>query len=68
MRVLIVDDHAIVRRGLAYVVKEGFPDADVVEAQSASAALAVMRIKEADLALVDVRMPLRSISYSLEYP
>ncbi len=57
MRVLIVDDHAIVRRGLAYVVKDGFPDADVVEAQSASAALAMMRIKEADLALVDVRMP-----------
>ena len=57
MRILIVDDHAIVRRGLAYVVKEGFPDADVVEAEGASAALDVMRIKAADLALVDVRMP-----------
>ena len=32
MRILIVDDHALVRRGLNYVVKEGFPDADVVEA------------------------------------
>ena len=30
MRILIVDDHALVRRGMAYVVKEGFPDADVV--------------------------------------
>ncbi len=57
MRILIVDDHAIVRRGLAHVVKEGFPDAEVVEAEGASAALEVMRIKVADLALVDVRMP-----------
>jgi DNA-binding NarL/FixJ family response regulator len=57
MRILIVDDHAIVRRGLAYVVKEQFPDADVVEAEGASAALDVMRKKTPDLALVDVRMP-----------
>ena len=43
MRILIVDDHALMRRGMAYVVKDGFPDADVVEAESASAALDVMR-------------------------
>jgi DNA-binding NarL/FixJ family response regulator len=58
MRILIVDDHALVRRGLYYVVKEGFPDADVVEAGSSAAALEVLRTTKAfDLALVDVRMP-----------
>jgi DNA-binding NarL/FixJ family response regulator len=58
MRILIVDDHALVRRGMAYVVKEGFPDADVVEAESAAAALEHLnRSGEIDLALVDVRMP-----------
>ena len=57
MRILIVDDHALVRRGMSYVVKEGFPDADVVEAEGATAALELMRVKVADLALVDVRMP-----------
>jgi len=57
MRILIVDDHALVRRGMVYVVKEGFPDADVVEAESAASALELMRAKTADLALVDVRMP-----------
>ena len=58
MRILIVDDHALVRRGLYYVVKEGFPDADVVEAESSAAALEVLRAQKAfDLALVDVRMP-----------
>jgi DNA-binding NarL/FixJ family response regulator len=58
MRILIVDDHALVRRGLYYVVKEGFPEADVIEAESSAAALEAMRTSaKVDLALVDVRMP-----------
>jgi DNA-binding NarL/FixJ family response regulator len=58
MKILIVDDHALVRRGLHYVVKEGFPDAEVTEAESAAAALEhIHNGKEIDLALVDVRMP-----------
>ncbi len=58
MRILIVDDHALVRRGMSYVVREGFPDADVMEAESAGTALDLLRGKGAtDLALVDVRMP-----------
>jgi DNA-binding NarL/FixJ family response regulator len=57
MRILIVDDHALVRRGMSYVVKEGFPDADVSEAESAAAALVILRQSKIDLALVDVRMP-----------
>ena len=57
MRILIVDDHALVRRGMAYVVKEGFPEAEVVEADGATSALDAMRTQVADLALVDVRMP-----------
>src|SRR4051794_9561158 len=57
MRILIVDDHALVRRGMNYVVKEGFPDADITEAESSAAALEVMRDGGCDLALVDVRMP-----------
>jgi DNA-binding NarL/FixJ family response regulator len=58
MRILIVDDHALVRRGMNYVVKEGFPDADVVEAESSAAALEALRTGgKVDIALVDVRMP-----------
>ena len=58
MKILIVDDHALVRRGMHYVVKEGFPDAEVVEAESAAAALEQMQSgSDVDLALVDVRMP-----------
>jgi len=58
MKILIVDDHALVRRGLNYVVKEGFPDAEVTEAESAAAALEFLQGgTKIDLALVDVRMP-----------
>jgi two-component system nitrate/nitrite response regulator NarL len=58
MNILIVVDHALVRRGLNYVVKEGFPDAEVTEAESAAAALEHIHNGVAiDLALVDVRMP-----------
>ena len=58
MRIMVVDDHALVRRGMSYVVKEGFPDAEVVEAESSAAALDVLHAgTKVDLALVDVRMP-----------
>jgi DNA-binding NarL/FixJ family response regulator len=58
MRIMVVDDHALVRRGMAYVVKEGFPEADVIEAESATVALELLRGGgKVDLALVDVRMP-----------
>jgi DNA-binding NarL/FixJ family response regulator len=57
MKVLIVDDHALVRRGMSYVVRECFPDADVEEAASANEAIALMGNNGVDIALVDVRMP-----------
>ncbi len=57
MRILIVDDHALVRRGMGHVVRESFADADVVEAGNASEALEAMGSNDVDVALVDVRMP-----------
>ncbi|HEY7401762.1 MAG TPA: response regulator transcription factor [Actinomycetota bacterium] len=57
MRILIVDDHALVRRGMYHVVKECFPDAVVDEADGAAQALEVMKGGKVELALVDVRMP-----------
>lgn len=57
MRILIVDDHALVRRGMGHVVRECFPEADVAEAGTAAEALEVMGSTAVDVALVDVRMP-----------
>lgn len=57
MKILIVDDHALVRRGMAHVVRECFPKAEVVEAADAAQALEAMGEGGIDVALVDVRMP-----------
>ena len=54
MRIMIVDDHALVRRGMAYVVRECFPDAEVVEADGAQQALRIMEEEPVDVALVEI--------------
>ena len=56
MRVLIVDDHALVRRGIGHVVRHCFPGAEVLEASGAASALELMS-EGVEIALVDVRMP-----------
>jgi len=56
VRLLLVDDHALVRRGLAHVVRECFDDADVVEAGGGEDALAALRESPVDVALLDVRL------------
>ncbi len=57
MKVLVVDDHALVRRGMGHVIRECFPDAEVLEAGSAKEAIERLSANEVDVALVDVRMP-----------
>jgi DNA-binding NarL/FixJ family response regulator len=57
MKVLIVDDHTLVRRGIGHVVHECFPDADVIEAADAEEAVELLKKEQADVALLDVRMP-----------
>ena len=57
MKVLVVDDHALVRRGMGHVIRECFSDAEVLEAGSAADALEKLSTGSIDIALVDVRMP-----------
>lgn len=60
MRVLIVDDHTLVRAGLTRLL-QGFIDVEVVaEASSADEALAQYRQTLPDLVLMDLSLPGRS--------
>ena len=57
MRILIADDHAVVREGLKRVLA-GMPEAvEVGEAGSAHEALALARRTRWDVALLDIAMP-----------
>ena len=60
IKVLIADDHAIVRRGLKQIIVEE-PDMIVAgEAQSAAEALELARQCESDVILLDISLPGRS--------
>jgi two-component system NarL family response regulator len=59
IRVLVVDDHALFRRGLEMVLEQE-PDIDVVgEAEDGSDAVAKATETTPDIVLMDVRMPKR---------
>ncbi|MFF6996606.1 response regulator [Streptomyces sp. NPDC008313] len=56
-RILLADDHALVRRGVRLIL-EGEPDFEVVaEAGDGAEALAMARAHPVDLAVLDVAMP-----------
>ncbi len=60
MKVLIVDDHALVRRGMISLLKEFFGDVETAEAGDSREGLEAV-IREAwDVAVVDISMPGRS--------
>lgn len=57
IRVLIVDDHAIVRKGLVQILK-GFPERTVIaEADCAEEALAKISETHFDVVLLDISLP-----------
>ena len=60
LRVLVVDDHALFRRGLQMVLASE-PDIDVVgEASDGTEAIEKAKALRPDVVLMDVRMPKRS--------
>lgn len=60
MRVLIVDDHAIVRRGLRELLSDAFHGASFEEASDARQALELLRKNAWDVALLDIALPGKS--------
>jgi len=65
MRVLLVDDHALFRRGLRLMLQDLMPSADVSEADSCAAAVALSGTPF-DLVMLDLNMPGVSGIHALE--
>ena len=57
MRILIADDHAVVRRGLKDILTEAFGKSTVGEASGGPEALQLVRKQNWDLVILDISMP-----------
>lgn len=57
MKVLIVDDHPVARRGLRIIVSEAFNGTECAEASDAISALELAEDFRPDLLLIDIHMP-----------
>ncbi len=56
-KILVVDDHAVVRQGVRQILGEQFPDAVVREAQNAEDMLTQLRKDRGDIVILDIGMP-----------
>ena len=59
-RILIADDHELLRRGLKGILAEAFPDLQVGEAVDGADALKSIGQQNCDMVLLDINMPGRS--------
>lgn len=60
MRILIIDDHAIVRRGMISLLREHFKDVECGECGDARQGYAAFTSSDWDLVILDITMPGRN--------
>lgn len=60
MRVLIADDHPVVRRGVRQTLMEEFRDCEVIEAQTAAELLSLVRSGIWSVIILDISLPDRN--------
>jgi two-component system invasion response regulator UvrY len=60
LKILIADDHAVVRLGVKHIVLGAFPNAEAGEAANGQAVLEAVRDAPWDLLILDIGMPVRS--------
>ena len=65
-KILIVDDHEVVRRGLKQILADEFKPSKVGEASNATEALDMARREQWDVVLLDITMPGRNGLEALE--
>ena len=59
-KILLVDDHAVVRQGLLQILRDAMPRAGFGQAEDGEAALALLEREKWDVVLLDVSLPDRN--------
>jgi len=57
LRILLVDDHPVVRRGVAWLIGESYSHAVITEVASGAEALASIQVEQWDLVILDLTLP-----------
>ncbi len=60
LRILIADDHTVVRKGLRQILLEEFPSAEITETADASSLFMKVLREEWDVVITDISMPDKS--------
>nr|WP_314498500.1 response regulator transcription factor [uncultured Chryseobacterium sp.] len=67
VRIIVADDHGIVRMGLVQTIKRLRPDAVISEVEDFKSLYKVISKEEFDLAIMDVNMPNGSVQEAIDY-
>ncbi|OIQ19277.1 MAG: hypothetical protein BM557_06120 [Flavobacterium sp. MedPE-SWcel] len=56
-KILLADDHSVVRRGVSLILKEVFPTITILHAESLNEVLTIMNPESVDLLILDINLP-----------
>jgi DNA-binding NarL/FixJ family response regulator len=57
LKILVIDDHEVVRRGVKQILEETFSHVEVGEADTGQKGIAAVRQEPWDLAILDISLP-----------
>ncbi len=60
MRILVADDHGVIRKGIIYALQAEYPDAEFVEAENGNQAVNRLCDESWDILILDISMPERN--------
>jgi DNA-binding NarL/FixJ family response regulator len=57
MKILIVDDHDVIRQSLSLIIKSEFPKADCTKLENATSCIELLKKEQFDLLILDMNLP-----------
>jgi len=66
-RFLLIDDHVVVRSGLKFILSDLFKPCEIDEAEDGDTAVAILKERQYDLVMLDIKMPNTNSIQLMEY-